>query len=424
MALSDKWLAVFLFLRRDRVDNSVWPSSISATSEMNMTYGLSSRAAQIANLYSFYLGRFPDANSFNILLGSGGDIDAIHRILQTVDECVALNKAVERMKAKLASYPVEKKKILLFSAYGNGNLGDFEMARVIAQDLEARYHVVCFAYSEIALEDYPFPEDRRLDASYLPLNPRLLLLFDGLIIGGGGFLAWPHDRAWDPFWAHLIPIPYVIWAIGAGNPPDHRIHNLISRSFLASGRDSASVSGLAVVKAGVEFCPDPILSLVTPPQRQKRDKMGKRLFVLRGARTGWHDKVKEMLRERDDVVLFDAISDAELREMFPRAKMARSIESFVDMVAEVDVVISERFHGAILSLLCGCPTLGTYRGDHNTSKLVSLFAMLGIEGYCSSDPQIDDDLHDYPLSQVATHIAALKQTYKEETSSLMERLLA
>ncbi len=388
-----------------------------------MTIGISTRAVAITTACSHYLGRFPTAAEYTSLLACPLDEAGIIDRIKNSDECKRVEVALQRVKARLDSYPAAKKKLLLLGAYGNGNMGDVEMAHVIAQDIEKNHEAVCFAHSPLAVTDYTFITDRKFDASFCSLNPRVLQLFDGLIIGGGGFLACPHHPVWDPAWIYQVPIPLLILAIGAGNPLDARLHNLVAHSFIASGRDDQSVAGLLGAKPDAELCPDPILSLVMPTMPPRQNQNFTRLFVLRGERTAWHDKVAAQMRDNDRVVLFEAKVDAPILAVFPRAKLALTMQEFINEVAEADLVISERYHGAILALLCGRPTIGVYRGDHNASKIVSLFAKLGLDAYCSTAPILSDAIADYPLASVAAQIEDIRKVYAEKASSLIERLL-
>jgi len=58
-----------------------------------------------------------------------------------------------------------------------------------------------------------------------------------------------------------------------------------------------------------------------------------------------------------------------------------SVESYLEALAGLDMLISARFHGCILALLGGVPAVGVHMASHG-HKMPGLFALLGVPDYC------------------------------------------
>jgi hypothetical protein len=118
------------------------------------------RFSTLVSGYVNFLGRLPDwdgiANHFSTPCPTSALTD---QIIQC-DEYSRVNSAVTSMEERLSIHG-NKKRVLLFGAFGNGNLGDRIMAETVASHLERSADVVCFAYSELNSAPYPFTLDRR-----------------------------------------------------------------------------------------------------------------------------------------------------------------------------------------------------------------------------------------------------------------------
>lgn len=337
---------------------------------------LYNRVSVLQHSYLHLLGRLPDWNGFlHYLQMPYAETEFASRIMDS-DEYVNVNAACASVAAKLAPYEGYRR-VLLFGAFGNGNLGDRIMANAVAKQFEADGMTICFAYSVLNSAPYPFPPERQLDASHLPFNMRVLSQFDALIIGGGGLLAHPHDPLWDPIWPYLVPIPYGLFSCGASNPLDPRLHNLVCCATVASARDASGQQALdAVHSDNSMLCPDPVMIFRNTNSAERIPSRGT-LYILRGPLSDWHHALRQQIGKNDAVAVFEAHIDHDIMSCFDRVEPINSLSRFEVLVRDFAVVVSERFHGVILALMEGVPAYGITR-DSNSQKMDSLLSLIHI----------------------------------------------
>jgi len=379
---------------------------------------LANKIAAITAIYLTHFGRLPEGSVFEEILASGETVDELHERILASEEISSLENAVATMAKRLEPY-AGKRRVLLFGAYGNGNLGDREMAQLLANRLEQDRQIVCFAHSDLAFADYPFNPARKVFAHELVLNPRVLELFDALVIGGGGLLSYPHEPLWLAFWADLVPIPIAIAACGVAVPLDRRVMPLVQAASFLSARDARGVAALQDMNGRAELIPDVILSLaprLAPPTRE----MGpiRRLFVLRQPGHGWHDWVVRHLQEGDAVALFEPHVDFPLSYCFKSVIHVCSMEDFCELASQFDLVISERYHGSVLALLCGIPAIGVTRDNH-ADKFEELYAALGLSDHVHAIDAVPEDLLPFPMEAASAAIERLR----EDGARGIERLI-
>ncbi len=356
--------------------------------------------------------------------GTSLNLEQIDAEIASSSEADEVDHAVTTVRAMLEAYSGHCK-ILLFGAYGNGNLGDREMAKAVADVLERNSRTVCFSYSALATADYPFAEGRKLTSTHKPLNIRILRLFDALVVGGGGLLSYEHMPIWEPIWKYTIPIPYALLSCGTEAPIDNRLVPLVSGAAVASARDERGQRELQKHNAGALLCHDPMLAfgaITTIGQRRVARKTPRRLYILRAPLTKWHSKVKENLRADDLVVVFEAHVDFPILYSFANSIVCSSISEFRRLVSDFDVVISERYHGLILSLLAHVPAIGITRGAHQ-SKIGALFSTLGIADYCFDENDAPTDVKPYPFARVSRALAAVRARAHDSYSIFINQLL-
>src|SRR3712207_2872937 len=94
------------------------------------------------------------------------------------------------------------KRVLIFGAYANGNLGDAEQAASVARHLRAyrpELDVVAVAHSVADKPYSPSPASRGQNLVDI-LDPAFVNGFDSLLIGGGGLLASKHKPLTQADW--------------------------------------------------------------------------------------------------------------------------------------------------------------------------------------------------------------------------------
>lgn len=380
-----------------------------------------SRAAFLQQCYSHYLGRVADLEGLSAWHSSKYTREEIEAAFESSVERQKLLEIRETIAAQIAPYAA-KKRMLIFGAFGNGNVGDAIQPSIIANDLEHRFDVALFSYSELKTLDYQFPPSRKLSikSDHGPdmLNPILLSLFDGLIIGGGGLLAHPHVPIWDPNWAHLLSTPYVIWACGVSNPLPPQVENLIRLAAAVSGRDAQSCDALTKIRTDALECPDPVLSLLDMPFVPGGTG---RAFILRGPLREVHLSIRNAKQPMDTVIAMEPAVDWPLLEVFPDLHFATSVEALTLHLKSKCEVVTERYHGAIVALHMGKITYGLTRGDHNESKIAELFRALAAEAYCGREwLPISAQ---FPLETLKRFLADRRGLYQEATTLLANALI-
>jgi polysaccharide pyruvyl transferase WcaK-like protein len=152
--------------------------------------------------------------------------------------------------------------LLLFGAYGNGNLGDAYQALAVAQLLKKAWRLEearLFACSLLSNKEFPyFPNQILPGRSFL--DERVVNDFEALVVGGGGLLAHPHEPLLDERWIRGIHIPIVLLGIGADRELALRHRTLLERAWFVSGRDAESVNALRGIRNDASLCPDPLLA--------------------------------------------------------------------------------------------------------------------------------------------------------------------
>ncbi len=364
------------------------------------------RLAVLTRLYVECLGRLPDMDGIRSHLAADLSPEAMMASMMQAEEYERVSAAVTAMRARLEQCN-GRRPILLFGAFGNGNLGDRMMAQTVAAKLEQRDDVLCFAYSELASADYPFPVGRRLSAADMPLNLRVMSLFDAMVIGGGGLLSYTHEPLWDNVWPQTLSTPYGILSCGVGSPMDERLINLVRSARTVSARDEAGRAELARWREDALLCPDPLLAFhpMTPDNPKQRKG---RLFVLRAPLADWHLQLKNHLRPDDAVAIFEAHVDHGIISTFDDVATINDSSQFIELAKNFELVVTERFHGAIFALLARVPVHGILRSSHG-DKMEALFSHLGLEDHLSIDESIEQDFVTYNPAPALTRINEIRE---------------
>ena len=259
-----------------------------------------------------------------------------------------------------------RKQVLLFGAYGNGNLGDRMQAGVLRRLIGAlRPDIDLWACSVLA-GTFDFPFDRILPASDLD-DPALLNRFDMMIVGGGGLLAHPHDPLIHDAWQRSLDLPVALLGIGAREPVFGRSETLVRRAFHVSGRDRTSIELLSRFRADVAFVPDPVLC---DPALERsgaiRAPVERVLWILQADLIDRYEGLLAAIDvERDAVCFLEPQLDAVLLLRWPRAIAVYDAAQLVALVDAADAVASMRYHGTLAAILREAPV---YAVGHDKSK--------------------------------------------------------
>ena len=378
-----------------------------------------SKLAFIVDCYKNLLGRAPDQEGVDSLLASGASEEAIRQSFLTSPERRTLEEAIDATRGRIRDNGAQRN-YLLASAFGNGNLGDFAFPAIVAPALERVSGGAIFAHSVSDVAAFPFAAERVIPTSFQPMNPIVLRLFDGLIIGPGGLLAWPHWPIWDPGWTELIPIPYAIYACGVEAPLPVDLRKLVRGARWASGRDEASVAALRSANPESTLCPDPILSLYEPGHTRVDQPTG-RAFIVRGPTRPEHNQLAAELLPDDAVIGLEPDVDAPLCALFPALRFVDSLDALSEVLASRRLIVSERYHGAVVGLLLGKEVHGWVRADHNASKIQELYRSLDIPHFCN-DRLLLGTTAEFPSEQVSARLTAIRDTYSPVSRRMIEAL--
>ena len=271
-----------------------------------------------------------------------------------------------------------KPKILLFGAFGNGNLGDAYQAQAMEHHVRAALtgrDVDIYATSALG-DRFPFERNRILPSSAIE-SPETVNCFDALLIGGGGLLAHPHDPLSHVPWLRSMATPIALVGVGASEQqaPQHRW--LIEKAWFVSGRDPTSVATLSRFRDDVSLVRDPILSLGCSHTRAlwpgetgsldaEPDPSGT-VWVLKHASNEADEALlaecESLLSQpdhlQDEVLAIEPHLDATLTMRFAnRIRMISDASELVGAVRTANRVVTMRYHGAIYAALANRPFIG------------------------------------------------------------------
>jgi hypothetical protein len=265
-----------------------------------------------------------------------------------------------------------RKKIILFGAYGNGNLGDMVQAQSLRSSILDIFPDVGVWATSVMGEDFPYPDDFKLPRQFIT-GAEGTSLFDVLLIGGGGLLSHPHDPLGEDSWVASLKCSTFIYGVGSSDAFAPKALDLIRRASFVSGRDSESFENLGRYCTDVRFVPDPVLCdgrdrVDQPPIRSDDAPV---CWILRGPKSAIHDEILSCIKDQDIIIGFEPAIDKDIAEVFPKIQWVESIESFKAIVEPCNRVISMRYHGVIFGLKLGLPSFNI--GALKSSSLLKMF---------------------------------------------------
>ena len=308
-----------------------------------------------------------------------------------------------RAKAQSSSYipalrlaASARPRILLFGAYGNGNLGDKIQAESLLRAIRhIRPDVEVWACSALRAM-YPFPFDRVLPPDAFN-NPRVVNEFDMLMIGGGGLLSHPHDPLTTVEWQNAIKIPVAFIGVGAAADVAARSEILMKKAVYISVRDEHSMSAMKKIAQPAYVLPDPVLcdpyyDARAEPRIRRRPQGRRKLWILKyfspEQLRQWQDLVDPA---QDEICFVEPHLDFPLMGAFPSARPVYRTEELIALIDNADIVVSMRYHGCILSMLRDRPAIAVR--EH---KSLDLFRRYGNERYfVRTAAEISFDLSQY-----------------------------
>jgi polysaccharide pyruvyl transferase WcaK-like protein len=323
--------------------------------------GNTDKESYIRALYRVALRREPDPNALTRLLARDDVKKFFPEILSSAEfRRLARSPAYAATRA-LAS--PDRPRVLLFGAYGNGNLGDAIQASSLARAINLlRPEVEVWACSALPAP-YPFAHELTLQPDAI-LSPAIVNSFDLLVIGGGGLLSHPHDPLTDAKWQTMLQVPVALMGVGAAEPVASKAEILTRKAIYVSGRDDHSIAALRNFANEPAFVPDPVLCDASYLSHQEEHSSSRRpndrkLWVLKYVETEDFRTLCTSLRQTDDPVCFvEPHMDFPIIEHLPNARPIYFVEELIPMIDQADLVLSMRYHGCILAMLRGKRVMG------------------------------------------------------------------
>ena len=335
--------------------------------------GNADKESYIRAIYRVALQRDPDPNALTRFLAR----DDINKFFPEI-----LSSAEFRKLARSPAYAAtrslaspDRPRVLLFGAYGNGNLGDAIQASSLAQAINLlRPEIEVWACSALPAP-YPFAHQLTLQPDAI-LVPAIVNSFDLLVIGGGGLLAHPHDPLTDPKWQTMLQVPVAFIGVGAAEPVASEAEILIRKAIYVSGRDDHSIATLRKFAREPAFVPDPVLCDASYLNQQEdscpRQSSERKLWVLKYVNTEDFRALCTDLSKSDDTVCFvEPHIDIRLIEYLPNARPIYFVEELIRMIDHADLVLSMRYHGCILAMLRGKRVFGLR--EHKCFELLARY---------------------------------------------------
>jgi len=311
-------------------------------------------------LYRVMLQREPDPNGLRSYSRREDTKNFLQELLSSREF-----QEVSRNTAYFAGNPNERRRILLFGAYGNGNLGDAIQAMSLWRAIkQIRSDVDVWACSQLPCQ-FPFPFEYVLPSKQIH-NPLVLNQFDLMIIGGGGLLSHPHDPLTNEEWQRAVDVPTVILGVGAGGPVVSKSKTLISKAVYVSGRDDPSLTALGRIRNDVRFVPDPVLAdthyyLNSADHRTYHNSPGSRLWIIKNTKGALSTNIMQMIDlEQDKICFVEPFLDFPLLDSYPTARPIYFVDDLLALIDQAMTVISMRYHGCILALLRAKPIVGLF----------------------------------------------------------------
>lgn len=302
------------------------------------------REEEIKKAYRDILLREADSKGLKASVNSELSVEKVKEKLKLSREYQEKILPVHNMLKKRGG----KKKILLFGAYGNGNMGDAIQADFIRKGFEAAgFDGEVWATSYLQ-GHFDYDNDRKLP--YWAIKSKeVTKRFDMIVVGGGGLLAHPHYPLNNEAWAKGLNTKISIISIGATSRSENESDYLIRNASYVSARDVESYNFLKRKREDVELVRDPVLSMRPLVDKEKKTRE-KTMWVLKGPIEEAHYTIRKYIKKGDFVVGFERKNDQEIEKIFPEIVYIKTINSFDKMANECSRFFTMRYHGLIASL--------------------------------------------------------------------------
>ena len=357
------------------------------------------RPPESEQVVAHYLGLGLTLPAFlSVLLESDEFLERQRRLLARAD--------LARDAPEAAPEPAPSR-VILFGAYGNGNVGDAAQVGALASLLRAIAPPgPPPAFAACSWErQMPFcPE------GVTPLRPDALMRpehirprqgggdgggADLIVIGGGGLLGAPHFPLHDRHWAEWFVargVPFALLGVGGSaealnTPGWHEAYRLlIAHAAYVGLRDEETLAAARGIRPDAAWFPDPVLAeaVLNRPPAAPGPRAYDALLIPR-APNGKADRVALdgalalAAREAGGHIAVAALEPATDRPALEGRDFGRAVhyirtwEELLGLCAQSRMVLSARLHGVVAGLASGCAVHGLAQ-----PKTGDLMARLGV----------------------------------------------
>ncbi len=387
-------------------------------------------AADVEDLFRLILDRRPESAAVVAHHQSLGlDRTGLGRLLMQTPECRERERrrgALDAMSADGGSrgWPRQEgapKRVVLWGAFGNGNIGDSAQACAVADLLRPLLPAgtVFGASSWERRSTFPAPDGMVLPTGAV-LGP-LGLEADLLVIGGGGLFGTPHFPLSEPGWANAVVargLPVVMLGVGGAaaalDAHAAAYDVLLAHASWVGVRDAETLQAVRRVRPDAAWFPDPVLAravLTTEAPAAAAAARGERAIdalliprVPNGAEDaaaldgmlGWRTAALARGWRVETAVLEPALDCAALaRRGVPDPLRPGDWPALLALCRRANMVVSLRLHGAIAAIEAGCVVHGLTQ-----PKTRLLFDELGLADWFSPGWR-DPDTGEHPATAFA-----------------------
>ncbi|WP_144954531.1 polysaccharide pyruvyl transferase family protein [Pseudomonas oryzihabitans] len=357
--------------------------------------------ADIFLLYDLFLKRPPESQHvIDEKLASKSLLSNVEDFLAADEffERLYRQRLVDRIDNQVASLGDKvplRKGVLLFGAYGNGNLGDSDQAQFLANyvstlgfDFDQIYSVSWQTVGDYSFKGKKLPREAICDLDFLAS-------FQLILIGGGGLFGVEHFPLADIRWINALiatKTPYALMSVGAsiehtGDESFNFAYDALLRgSCIATARDEESVLALGKYKCGVTKLCDPVIydciqnSSVQVNRKERLDIVLR--YPLDESHQEFIDGISRLYsvanKERFRIIFLEPHHPLESFVIgeFPGCIICTTTEDLYSHVLDSAALISMRFHGCAAAIKAGVPIIGY------GSKKIKDFLCEG--GFCNS----------------------------------------
>jgi len=320
---------------------------------------------------------------------------------ENVDNHRKLN-LLECFRARVAHTPksIDNVNVMLFGAYGNGNIGDQCQAAALhrlvngAPKTAGKIGITACSWENVNANfegaQLPIARDEILNASALQST-------DLLLIGGGGLLSTPHFPLHNELWVdglRALGCKYALVGVGATSTelyaPDRAsgYRKLLEGALFVTGRDLESITALRAYRPDTEFMADPFFTTSSEIQFAEKpsQKNSKIVLIPKSPVNANEEKglaalvtlqaVLHAKRVETITLLFEPHMDWKIAGSFENVIQVGDWAEAIEILAAARTVFTMRYHGALFALASRVSALCI-----SIPKIRDLYRTLGLERF-------------------------------------------